>query len=96
MKIHEFNESDIDASLRYITLKRILETGVFTVEFKKINGEIRKMPCTLKEGIVPPRDTILIKSTPVDPETMPVWCTDKQSWRSFKTMNVLSVEQYDE
>jgi len=96
MKIHEFKETDTDAAIRYMILKSILEKGVYTVEFKKVNGDLRKMPCTLKDGFVPLRDSELIKSTPFDPETMPVWCMDKQAWRSFKTMNVISVEEYHE
>jgi hypothetical protein len=29
---------------------------------------------------------------PFDPETISVWCTDKQAWRAFKTMRVISIK----
>ena len=67
---------------------------------------ISVMPCTLHEDIVPKVAEPVHESNtdnPVDfpkpkkekrhdPETMSVWCTDKQSWRSFKTMRVISVK----
>ena len=68
---------------QYQIVKDILYQGVCEVEFTKVNGEHRIMKCTLH------KDWIL------DLETIPVWDTDKQEWRSFKTMRVITVKLID-
>jgi len=99
----DFKNTRNDTETQYKMINKLLRTGVFNVEFTKLNGEIRVMPCTL--------DPLVVPTTPVpineanidnsantkkekqhDPETMSVWCTDKQSWRSFKTMRVISIK----
>jgi len=32
----------------------ILKSNICNVTFTKVNGEQRTMPCTLKEGVIPP------------------------------------------
>ena len=77
-----------------------------SVTFTKVDGSIRTMPCTLRyeslplisppqtlsEGIRKPEK----KQRPFNPNVISVWCLDKQEWRSFKVMNVISVKRLDE
>lgn len=79
----------------------MLHDHICEVTFTKVNGESRTMPCTLKEGVVPPAPVHVTNTdNPIDfpkvkkqsPETMSVWCTDKQEWRSFRIMNVTNVK----
>lgn len=67
-----------------------LKNGICTVTFTKVNGELREMPCTLKEGIVPvyERKTPVNESADKETNTLSVWCTDKNAWRSFHVNSV--------
>jgi len=101
-----FSGTSFDSETQFKMINDLLRTGVFEVEFTKLDGEVRVMLCTLNENIVPKAvDLIHVTNTsnPIDfpkpkkekkfdPETMSVWCVDKQSWRSFKTMRVISVK----
>ena len=70
-----------------------LQAGIATVEFTKVNGEHRVMPCTLKPELLP------VTTKPVSEgkerkenlSTVRVFCTDKQEWRSFRVDSVISV-----
>ena len=74
------------------------------ITFTKVDGSIRTMPCTLKTQSLPPvpvKD--IAESQEVEkpkrqqnPSLISVWCLDKQEWRSFKTMNVISVKRLNE
>jgi hypothetical protein len=80
-------------------LVETLKANVCKVTFTKLNGEVREMPCTLKEDIVPvyerktpvveSEETIKVKATS---PTLSVWCTDKSAWRSFRVDSVTKVE----
>jgi hypothetical protein len=76
-----------------------LSANVCQVTFTKLNGEVRVMPCTLREDLVPKyeRKTPLVESQdPVEVKapspTLSVWCTDKAAWRSFRVDSVTNVE----
>jgi hypothetical protein len=84
-------------------LHKMLVENECIVEFTKVNGDKREMPCTLKESLIPPQPIkvhVTNTDNPVDfpkvkkdnPATMSVWCTDKQAWRSFRVSNVTSVK----
>ena len=85
-------------------LSNLLHSGECVVEFTKVNGEVRTMPCTLNESLIPPpivhvtnTDSpidfpVLKKEKKVNPEVMSVWCLDKKEWRSFRIANVISVK----
>jgi len=72
-----------------------LKTAECVVTFTKVNGERREMPCTLQEDRLPPatKDEPLTQKRvrEINPEVVSVWCTDKQSWRSFRVENVIEV-----
>jgi hypothetical protein len=72
------------------------------VTFTKVDGEIRTMPCTLNEAllpavvqIVPGADAPPVRVKKVNPAVMSVFCTDKQEWRSFRIENVISIAAKD-
>lgn len=74
-------------------LHKLLSENICVVDFVKVNGETRSMPCTLRSDIVPP---IVVKEgkepKKQNDNVMNVWCVDKNAWRSFKLENLISVE----
>ena len=65
-----------------------LAQGEVVVEFNKVNGDYRKMTCTLSKVIVPPatkKDLLTEeKVRKVNPEVCVVYDTNAQGWRSFR------------
>jgi hypothetical protein len=83
-------------------LHELLHSGECVVEFTKINGEVRSMPCTLDPCIVPPApepkvlaEGEVLKVKKENPDVMSVWCLDKKEWRSFRIANVISAKAKD-
>jgi hypothetical protein len=83
-------------------LHELLHSGECVVEFTKINGEVRSMPCTLDPRIVPPApepkvlaEGEVLKVKKENPDVMSVWCLDKKGWRSFRIANVISAKAKD-
>jgi len=76
-----------------------LKTAECVVTFTKVNGERREMPCTLQEDRLPPakKDEPISQKRvrEINPEVVSVWCTDKNSWRSFRVENVIEVRQVE-
>jgi hypothetical protein len=46
------------------------------------------MPCTLVENKLPKQEITEVKERKLSTETISVWCTDKNEWRSFRVANV--------
>jgi hypothetical protein len=89
----DFSGTSYDTLTQHKMIKDLLHEGVFLVEFTKVNGELRTMPCTLHKDWMPSEAIKEHHSTrPFDPETISAWCTDKQAWRAFKTMRVISIK----
>lgn len=73
-------------------LLTLLASNECVVEFTKVNGEKRTMPCTLKSDIVPPTPVVEGKEPKKkNPNVVSVWCLDKKEWRSFRLDNLISV-----
>ena len=66
-----------------------VQSGVVNVVFKKVNGDLRDMSCTLNQDVVPPTTSTTNKKT--NQEVLPVWDTKKNSWRSFRLDSVVSI-----
>ena len=89
-------------------LSALLYTGECVVEFTKVDGTVRAMPCTLNEALIPPSPAhetntdnpvdfpTLKKEKKQNPDVMSVWCLDKKEWRSFRIANVISAKAKDE
>ena len=80
-------------------LHTLLLENECVVEFTKVNGEVRSMPCTLDSRIVPPAPEPKVlaqgevpKVKKENPNVMNVWCLDKKEWRSFRIANVISAK----
>jgi hypothetical protein len=91
--ILEFGGTSYDVETQHKLIQDILHEGVVTVEFTKISGELRTMNCTLHRHWMPSEAIREHHQTRLhDPETISVWDTDKQAWRSFKTMRVITAK----
>lgn len=66
-----------------------LQEHICVVSFTKINGEFRKMRCTLREDILPKVESKTGKKH--NGNIMPVWDLDNNDWRAFRIENVVSV-----
>jgi len=77
-------------------LRDWLTQGEFVVTFKKIDGELRNMPCTIQEGKVPVVESKTGRVKKPNDEVMSVYATDKNEWRSFRVENVLSIEMKEQ
>ena len=75
------------------TLSETLQKGIHTVTFTKVDGTERSMPCTLDPAILPTIEITEEKKVPrkLNPDTMRVYVTDINEWRSFRIENVISV-----
>ncbi len=84
-ELYEINQEQIIEALK---------ANVCEVTFTKVNGEVRVMPCTLKEDVVPvyERKTPVKEATTKESATLSVWCTDKGAWRSFRVDSVTKLE----
>jgi len=73
-----------------------LQDGIVTVTFTKVNGEVRTMPCTLREDIVPPRSAPAegaeTKTKKKNDGVISAWCIDKGAWRSFRYDSIVSLQ----
>jgi hypothetical protein len=89
-----FASTSFEIETQYKMIRDLLFTGVFEVEFTKINGDLRTIGCTLNPEILPKSDQVkeATESKVPDFETISVWVPELKSWRSFKTMNVITVK----
>jgi len=70
-----------------------LKNSIVMVKFKKVNGEMREMKCTLMEGVLPSpnkNDVMsLRKVREMSPEVLAVWDIDRKAWRSMRWNNIV-------
>lgn len=92
------NNSELDESTKLYrkrTLVSWLSESVCEVTFTKIDGSQRVMPCTLNSSYLPPKIGESVKTKVENPNTISVWCTDKNAWRSFRIDSVSKVVRLD-
>ena len=64
-----------------------LKRGIVVISFKKIDsGEIRIMPSTLNEELMP--DGVKIVNISAESETIMVWSLDKNAWRDIRVNTI--------
>jgi hypothetical protein len=70
-----------------------LSVGQWSVTFTKVDGTERTMPCTLDPAILPVVEITEEKRVPrkINPDTMRVYVTDINEWRSFRIENVIDI-----
>lgn len=84
---------DLDIQDRHREIQNLLWEHDCEVTFKKVNGEVRTMPCTLRKEAMPERETKVLHETKIyNPNNLSVWCLDKNEWRSFRVANVMHVK----
>jgi hypothetical protein len=72
-----------------------LKTHILAVTFTKANGEVRRMLCTLKEGMLPTITEVTVDRREYNQhslEAIAVWDLEKNDWRAFRVDSVLEVE----
>lgn len=93
-----------DETIKYLVskdrMKQFLKQGVVTVTFSKVNGDTRKMNCTLLPEYLPKQDisNLLVEQRNQktdNPSTIAVWDVDARGWRSFRLDSVHKVEIED-
>lgn len=64
----------------------LLHGGEVLVVFEKTDGTIRNMLATLKSELLPEQTDIEehIQKKKLNPDTLAVWDTENQGWRSFR------------
>jgi hypothetical protein len=60
--------------------------GVVTVVFRKVNGDLRTMPCTLSSDYI--KGEYDASNAKKNDKVQSVWCVDAEGWRSFRIENV--------
>ena len=94
--ILDFTNSNDTIEQRYFAIKSMLSDYECVVNFTKVNGEDRTMPCTLREDLMPVATKIIkddIEEATVNTDIITVWCTDVQGWRAIRTMNIISKKE---
>ena len=73
---------------------KVLSNGIHTITFTKVDGTERSMPCTLDPAILPHIELKEEKSVPrkLNMDTLRVFVTDIQEWRSFRIENLKNIE----
>ena len=69
----------------------LLRTDIAMVNFKKKDGTLRDMKCTLREDIITPHDKKTDRVKEANKEVLPVWDVDKGEWRSFRYDSISGV-----
>lgn len=87
MKGLEFNRS---------TLLEILNAREATIRFRKLDGELRTMRCTLSTSLLPTPiqenlDKISYKRTQKPEDLITVFDLDNEGWRSFHLGSIIEV-----
>ena len=73
-----------------------LSQGIHNITFTKVDGTERTMPCTLDPTILPTVELIESEEKKIprklNMDTLRVFVTDIQEWRSFRIENLKSIE----
>lgn len=98
MKITYAEECTLTAQDRYHEIWEFLKKHqIAVIEFKKVDGTIRLLEATFDESLMPPLAREQFHETRViNYELMPVWSVKDLGWKSFKTMNVISIKEKDD
>ncbi len=85
---------DEENKMSRVDMMEALTSRECQVKFKKVNGDMRDMTCTLKEDLIPsasktdPLSQKKIRA--ISDEVIPVWDLNAEGWRSFRVDNVVS------
>lgn len=67
-------------------IKSLLHKNTCVVTFEKVNGEMRKMVCTLNSSLIPHEQTEVSekRTKSENPDVLPVYDIEANGWRSFR------------
>lgn len=77
------------------SVKRALESSVYGIVFRKLDGTLRVMRCTLDKKHLPEIES----SKPIvdyDNDLLTVWDLDIEGWRSFHVSSLISMNDQNE
>jgi hypothetical protein len=74
-----------------LNIKPYLETGACVVRFKKKDGTLRDMLCTLNSDLIPSSydDDATRQTRRPNPDVLAVWDLEKEAWRSFRLDSIV-------
>ena len=76
-------------------LKEMMQNGIVTVVFEKVDGTLREMQCTLDKEFMPPQllteEQNAAKVRTENDDLLAVWDVNANGWRSFHVSKVRSV-----
>ena len=84
----------MDQNLSETEILDLLRNNDCEVTFKKVNGELRVMQCTLRSEALPTRtitENAQSSTRASVPGVISAWSLDRSEWRSFRVNNVISV-----
>jgi hypothetical protein len=88
------NIKDYPLEQKKLIIWSTLSTSEALIEFTKVNGENRVMPCTLDPAKLPKTPVVEGKvERKINPDVLRVFCTDKNEWRSFRYDSVISITE---
>lgn len=78
----------------------MLKEQIVEIKFKKVDGNDRRMQCTLKPDIIEagggtPQPKVVTRPDGSDSQVVKVWDTEKSAWRSFRWENFISIAAGD-
>lgn len=82
----------MNENLTHAQILELLRQSDCEVTFKKVDGELRVMPCTLRSEALP--EKILSENKRIrehNTNVISVWSLDRREWRSFRVDNVVSI-----
>lgn len=72
----------------------MLKENVCNVQFRKVDGSLRKMRCTLHPDLIPLKVIVEGKKERAKiNDVVAVWDLDLNEWRSFKVSSVLQLSK---
>ena len=80
--------------MEYLDILEKLHSSRCWVTFKKVNGDMRTMWCTLQKEYLPEQkdiEEVLVKPED-EPKAIAVWDLEKQAWRSFRIESMVRFE----
>ena len=69
----------------------MLQSGIVSIKFTKVDGTERTMKCTLAEGIIKPHERKTDKEKTANNNIVSVWDVENDAWRSFRLDSVLEI-----
>ena len=74
-------------------VREILQEREVTIDFEKVNGDLRSMKCTLSKDLGA-KYTVTENKNPrkPNPDVCVVWDTGQQAWRSFRWDRVKGIQ----